>query len=317
MSDEARAHYERGLALYGEKDYAGAIRELDAGYVLDPRREFSVRRSAGAPPERRLQERGAALQEVPRQRSRRRAGQRRAHRARALRRADGDRARAARDVDEGAPPIADVGAGASAAGSARACRRPGTRTPSVACCWARASPRSRPAPDSRWRRCRRATTPTKTLRAIADFTSRWSTAHGRSQIATGAFAAGAALTGVAIYRYWHVRRAHARASATPRLDAWAAPVTATPRRAAARRPAPIGGVRRTLLISAAQRASAALCCSPPRRWPRRPASARASFAARGTISAAAAATCASPTATAAGPIPACGSGRRYVALAGA
>ena len=61
-----------------------------------------------------------------------------------------------------------------------------------------------------------------------DYMSRWSTARGRSQIAAGAFAAGAALTGAAIYRYWHVRRdAHARAPARPRLDAWAAPVTAT------------------------------------------------------------------------------------------
>ncbi len=40
MSEEARGHYERGLALYGDKDYAGAIAELEAGYAIDPRREF-------------------------------------------------------------------------------------------------------------------------------------------------------------------------------------------------------------------------------------------------------------------------------------
>jgi len=40
MSDEARAHYDRGIALFTAKDYAGAIRELEAGYALDARREF-------------------------------------------------------------------------------------------------------------------------------------------------------------------------------------------------------------------------------------------------------------------------------------
>jgi hypothetical protein len=62
---------------------------------------------------------------------------------------------------------------------------------------------------------------------LPDYKARWSTAGGRRQIAAGAFAAGAALTGAAIYRYWRVRRAHGRAAAPPRLDAWAAPVTAT------------------------------------------------------------------------------------------
>ena len=40
MSVEARAHYENGLALYGDKDYTGAIRELEIGYAISPRREF-------------------------------------------------------------------------------------------------------------------------------------------------------------------------------------------------------------------------------------------------------------------------------------
>jgi tetratricopeptide (TPR) repeat protein len=40
MSADARAHYERGLALYADKDYAGALTELRAGYALEPRREF-------------------------------------------------------------------------------------------------------------------------------------------------------------------------------------------------------------------------------------------------------------------------------------
>jgi tetratricopeptide (TPR) repeat protein len=40
MNAGARAHYDRGLALYADKDYAGALTELRAGYALDPRREF-------------------------------------------------------------------------------------------------------------------------------------------------------------------------------------------------------------------------------------------------------------------------------------
>ena len=40
MSGEARAHYDRGLGLYTAKDYAAAVAELEAGYALDPRREF-------------------------------------------------------------------------------------------------------------------------------------------------------------------------------------------------------------------------------------------------------------------------------------
>jgi tetratricopeptide (TPR) repeat protein len=40
MNDEARAHYDRGLNLYAAKDYAGAIRALEQGYAVEPRREF-------------------------------------------------------------------------------------------------------------------------------------------------------------------------------------------------------------------------------------------------------------------------------------
>jgi tetratricopeptide (TPR) repeat protein len=40
MNDEARAHYDRGLNLYAARDYAGAIRELEQGYAVEPRREF-------------------------------------------------------------------------------------------------------------------------------------------------------------------------------------------------------------------------------------------------------------------------------------
>lgn len=40
MSPGARAHYEEGLRLYGDRNYAGAIGEFQAGFALDPRREF-------------------------------------------------------------------------------------------------------------------------------------------------------------------------------------------------------------------------------------------------------------------------------------
>ena len=40
MTDEARAFYERGLRLYADKDYAAAVGEFQAGYAVEPRREF-------------------------------------------------------------------------------------------------------------------------------------------------------------------------------------------------------------------------------------------------------------------------------------
>jgi hypothetical protein len=40
MKPEARAHLERGLAAYGEKDWTLAISEFRAGYALDPRPDF-------------------------------------------------------------------------------------------------------------------------------------------------------------------------------------------------------------------------------------------------------------------------------------
>jgi tetratricopeptide (TPR) repeat protein len=40
MKPEARAHLERGLAAYGEKDWPLAIREFRAGFAIDPRPDF-------------------------------------------------------------------------------------------------------------------------------------------------------------------------------------------------------------------------------------------------------------------------------------
>jgi hypothetical protein len=52
MKPEARALYDKGLALYQAKDYAGAIAALEQGFALEPRREFlfanaQARRLAG------------------------------------------------------------------------------------------------------------------------------------------------------------------------------------------------------------------------------------------------------------------------------
>jgi hypothetical protein len=40
MTPEARVHYDEGLRLYGDHAFAAAIRELEAGFALEPRREF-------------------------------------------------------------------------------------------------------------------------------------------------------------------------------------------------------------------------------------------------------------------------------------
>jgi type IV secretory pathway VirB10-like protein len=40
MKPEAKAHLDRGLELYGQKDYAAAIAEFEAGYAIDARPEF-------------------------------------------------------------------------------------------------------------------------------------------------------------------------------------------------------------------------------------------------------------------------------------
>lgn len=40
MTAEARARYDEGLRLYGDHDFTAAIREFEAGFALEPRREF-------------------------------------------------------------------------------------------------------------------------------------------------------------------------------------------------------------------------------------------------------------------------------------
>jgi hypothetical protein len=223
MSDEARAHYERGLALYGEKDYASAIRELDAGYALEPRREFLFAEAQA----HRLN--GDCKSAVPLYK----------------RFLDSE----PDDVQVNAAHIALARCAeqmATAPAPAPLPKAPpiGTSAPVL-------PPPAMPAPAAPWYKdpvggvllgagvAALAAGAGFSLAALSarddanqraanypDFTSRWSTARARSQIAAGAFAAGAALTGVAIYRYWRVRRARAGVPAAPRLDAWAAPVTA-------------------------------------------------------------------------------------------
>jgi len=40
MRPEAQARYSRGLERFGAHDYAGAIADFEAGYAIEPRREF-------------------------------------------------------------------------------------------------------------------------------------------------------------------------------------------------------------------------------------------------------------------------------------
>src|SRR5581483_10389971 len=212
-----------GLELYGAKDYAGAIRELEAGYALDPRREFLFAEAQA----RRLN--GDCKSAVP----------------------------LYKKFLDTEPD--DVQVNAAHIALARCAEQMATAPPPPARSVAAAttSPITTrapvpPAPAGRWYKdtlggvlagagiAALAVGAGFSFAALAarddanqsaatypDFMSHWSTARGRSQIAVGAFATGAALTGVAIYRYWHVRRSHTRVPAAPRLDAWAAPVTAT------------------------------------------------------------------------------------------
>ncbi|MES1157862.1 MAG: hypothetical protein ABUL67_02060, partial [Haliangium ochraceum] len=40
MDPAAKDHYDRGLRLYADRDFASAVGELEIGYGIDPRREF-------------------------------------------------------------------------------------------------------------------------------------------------------------------------------------------------------------------------------------------------------------------------------------
>ncbi len=224
MNGEARAHYESGLALYGAKDYAGAIRELDAGYALDPRREFLFAEAQAY----RLA--GDCKSAVPLYKK--------------FLDSEPD------DVQVNAAHIA-LARCAEQMATAPA-PPPSTKTPPIGTSAPVVPKPGAPAPAAPWYKdtaggvllgagvaalavgtgfsfaaLSARDDANQSAATYSDFTSRWSTARERSQIAVGAFAAGAALAGVAIYRYWRVRRARAHAPAAPRLDAWAAPITTT------------------------------------------------------------------------------------------
>lgn len=221
MSQEAHAHYERGLELYGVKDYAGAIRELDAGYALDPRREFLFAEAQA----HRLA--GDCKSAVPLYKK--------------FLDSEPD------DVQVNAAHIALARCAEQMATAPAPPARPATTAPPIATSSPVPAPRTAPAPwyqdtaggallgagvaalavgtGFSFAALSARDDANRSAATYPDYSSRWSTAQGRSHLAIGAFAAGAALTGAALYRYWHVRRAHAPAS--PKLDAWAAPVTAT------------------------------------------------------------------------------------------
>jgi tetratricopeptide (TPR) repeat protein len=226
MSEEARVHYERGLALYGEKDYAGAIRELNAGYALEPRRDFLFAEAQA----HRLN--GDCKSAVPLYKK--------------FLESDPD------DVQVNAAHIALARCAEQMATTAPAQlpAKPATAATATATAATATLPSS--SPPAPWYKdtaggvllgagvAALALGASFTVAALAarddanqssatypDYQSQWSTAHDRSRIAVGAFAAGAALTGVAIYRYVRVRRA--RVTPPPprrKLDAWTAPTTA-------------------------------------------------------------------------------------------
>jgi tetratricopeptide (TPR) repeat protein len=224
MSMEARAHYEKGLALYGDKDYAGAIRELEIGYASSPRREFLFAEAQA------LRLSGDCKSAVPLYQK--------------------FLASEPEDVQVNATHIA-LARCAEQMASRAAPAVPVTPTaPAGSTTTVTTTPPPRPAPPAPWYHdlgggallgagvLGLATGTVFTFAALSarddanhsaqsypDYRQRWDTARGRSEIAIAAFASGAALTGVAIVRYLRVRgRALAALrTSTAAIDPWAAP----------------------------------------------------------------------------------------------
>jgi hypothetical protein len=227
MSEAARVHYDRGLALYGDKDYAGAIGELEAGYALDPRREFlfaeaqALRLSGdckGAVPlyKRFLDSEPDDVQ------------------------INGAHIALARCAEQMAStPAATATSTTSATPPLQVTTTPVAPTP----------PR---APAASWYRdaaggvllgagvaalafgtaftfaaLSARDDANQSAQSYADYSRRWTTAHDRWQIGLAGFATGAALTAAALYRYLHVRRERGPTGATRALDAWAGPAATT------------------------------------------------------------------------------------------
>jgi tetratricopeptide (TPR) repeat protein len=228
MSDEVRAHYDRGLALYADKDYAGAARELEAGYALDPRREFLFAEAQA------LRLSGDCKGAVPLYQ-------------RFL----------ASDPAEVQVNAAHIALGRCAEQMANA-TPPATPPPDTTVTRATPPPSATPATPPRIAPA--ATAPWYTDAAggvltgagvvglaigtvftVAAMTARndanssaqsypdyarfWDSAHRRSQIAVGGFAAGTVLAGAGVVRYLRVRgqRALGPGGGTPTVDAWITP----------------------------------------------------------------------------------------------
>ena len=206
MNAEARGHYERGLALYGDKDYAGAIAELEAGYAIDPRREFLFAQAQA------LRLNGDCKSAVPLYKKFLDSGPddvqtNAAHIA--LGRCAEQMARTPVVV---APPLPDVAKRAAVATTTTATIPPPQAPPppwyqdvaggvllgsgvaalaiGTAFTFAVLSARDDANQSSS---------------SYADYAQHWATARERSHVAIGAFSVGAAFTGAAIYRYLRVR----------------------------------------------------------------------------------------------------------------
>jgi hypothetical protein len=221
MGAEARAHYDRGLALYADKDYAAAVRELGDGYALEPRREFlfaqaqALRLSGDCKSAVPLYQRFLATEPDDVQTNATHI---------ALGRCAAQMATAAPtpvpppDAKRAAPPTITAPAPPRpppprepwhhdlAGGALLGAGVVGLGTGAVFILAARAA-----RDDAN-----------HASPSLPDYQAHWDTARGRAQVAIVAFAAGTALVAAAIVRYVRVR-ARPPLAPPPRLDAWLAP----------------------------------------------------------------------------------------------
>jgi tetratricopeptide (TPR) repeat protein len=217
MSADARAHYDRGLALYAAKDYPAAIAALRAGYTLDPRREFLFAEAQA------LRLSGDCKSAVPLYQSFLTSGP--------------------DEVQVNAAHIALGRCAAQMASAPPAAPAPAPRTPAPPTL---AIPPRPPAAPPPWYQdlaggallgagvlavaagagfsigALTARDDANQQASYPAYAQRWDTAHSRERIAVIAFAAGVVLTSAAVIRYVRVR---ARGTPPPglRLDAWLAP----------------------------------------------------------------------------------------------
>lgn len=192
MRPDAQALYDRALTAFGTHDYAAAIRDLEAGYALDPRRDLLF---AAAQAERLSGDCRAAVVLYQR-------------------------------FLETKPPAVQVDA--THVALAR-CAQELARRPEVVVTTTTPAPPPRPAPPS-WRRDPWGLALTATgvaalgvgtgyliaaqvargdagdAATYADYTRRWSTATDRQDVAIGALAIGGVLVAAGVARFLIVRR---------------------------------------------------------------------------------------------------------------